>query len=93
MNIIEFIDSRLEKYRDQADGKLSLVDDNFVFAYGPCMCMTNGCYERECDEIARYNKYMQVMVHAAYLIRKIKFGKVSNAEAKSIIKDFIIIFI
>ena len=89
-SITTFIDSRLERYRDSADGSLKIVDDNFVFAYGPAMCMYSGCYEHECDEIARYNKYMQLMVHAAYLIRKISSGDHSYADAKSIIKNFII---
>lgn len=90
MCVTTFIDRQLDRYRDSADGKLKLVDDNFVFAYGPCMCMYSGYFEQECDEIARYNKYMQLMVHAAYLIRRISSGNHSYADAKIIIKNFII---
>ena len=86
MEITKFIDKQLERYRNSSTNKLE-VSDNFVLAYGPYMCMAKGLYERECDEIARYNKWMSIMVHAAYLIRKITSG-VSYRDAKKIIKDF-----
>lgn len=87
MDTMKYIDMQLEEFRNSSAGKLSNVSDSFVFAYGPFMCMTKETYEQECDEIARYNKWMAVMVHAAYLIRKITSG-VSYRDAKKIIKDF-----
>lgn len=89
MDIINFIDNKLSKYRNST-GNLSEVDNDFIFAYGPYMCMKSGEYEHECDEIAKHNKYMQIMVHAAYLIRKIHINGVSYSDAKEIIKKFII---
>ena len=90
MDINTFIDNKLDQYREYSEGSLKSVDDNFVFAYGPFMCMQTGVYERECDEIAKYNKYMQLMVHVSYLIRKIK-SNVSYSDLKrNIMKDFII---
>ena len=90
MNLSKYIDIKLNEYRDASDNRvLSLVDDNFVFAYGPFMCMCPGHYERECDEIARYNVTMRIMLHGAYLIRKIT-GGLSYADVKTTIKNFII---
>lgn len=86
MTVEKYIDTMLESYRD-SDRKLSSVPDNFIYAYGPYMCMQPGAYENECDEIARYSKLMNVMVHAAYLIRKITSG-ISYRDAKKAIKDF-----
>lgn len=87
MDTMKYIDMQLEIFRNSSAGRLSNVPDSFVFAYGPFMCMSKDTYEQECDEIARYNKWMAVMVHAAYLIRKITSG-VSYRDAKKIIKDF-----
>lgn len=87
MTIEKYIDTMLESYRDASNGKLSSVPDNFIYAYGPYMCMCAGRYENECDEIAKYNKLMNIMTHAAYLIRKITSG-ISYGDAKKVIKDF-----
>ena len=90
MNLSRYIDIKLNEYRDATDTRLlSVVDDNFVFAYGPFMCMYPEHYERECDEIAKYNVTMRIMVHGAYLIRKIT-GGLSYADVKATIKNFII---
>ena len=71
MNPTDFINDYLTKVRDK-DG-LKNIDFSFIYAYGPFMCMNSG-FERECDEIARYNINMKMMVHGAYLIRKITSG-------------------
>lgn len=82
-----FIDKVLENYRDSNTGRLSLVPDKFIFAYGPYMCMSKGEFEHECDEISKYNTWMAMLVHAAFLIRKITSG-VTYGDAKRIIKEF-----
>ena len=87
MDISKYINMTLDSYRDSVSGKITNIPDKFVFAYGPYMCMRKGEYEKECDEIAQYNKYMSVMVHAAYLIRKITSG-ISYRDAKKTFKDF-----
>lgn len=88
MVLSKYIDIQLNKYRDSSDGSLKIVDDDFILAYGPFMCMRLGMYERECDEISNYNKYMQVMLHAAYLIRKITSG-ITYRDAKKLFREFI----
>lgn len=89
MEIVNFIDKKMDEYRDSKTGKLSLITDDFIFSYGPFMCMYRGGYENECDEISRYSVIMRVMVHAAYLIRKITSG-ITYEDAKKTIKEFII---
>ena len=86
MNPTDFINNYLTKVRDK-DG-LKNIDFSFIYAYGPYMCMNPG-FERECDEIARYNTTMKMLVHGAYLIRKIMSG-ISHREAKIVIKNFIL---
>ena len=92
MNLTDFINDYLSQARYKSSKGRGptgvMIDQSFVYAYGPYMCMTPG-FEKDCDEIARHNITMRLLVHAAYLIRKITVG-ISYDAAKKLIKDFII---
>ena len=89
MDLVRFIDQKLTQMRESSEGNLSNVSDDFILAYGPYMCMHAGAFERECDEIAQYNNIMQLMLHAAFLIRKISAG-ISYGDSKKLIREFIV---
>ena len=86
-DISGFIYNKLENIRNKNNDKLSSISNEFIFAYGPYMCIIPG-FERDVDEIAKENRLMKLLQYGAYLYRKIT-SSISYHDAKELIRDFI----
>lgn len=85
MNLIPIIRSKLDEFKKKNPTFINLSDD-FIFAFGPYMCMCTGHFEKECDMIAGYSSTMRFMLHAAYLIRALNNP---SANRRLTIREFV----
>lgn len=90
MNINEFIDEKINEARmDDNTTTLNQFSDDFIYLFGPYMCMCPSSWERECDEIAKSNMTMKFMNCAAVLLRYFN-SNISYERGKEFIKEYII---
>ena len=69
---IDYVNQKLIDIYNK-DGYLKNISDEFIFSFGPLMCMTKG-FEKEVDEISKYSRLMKIMQFTAFLYRKITAG-------------------
>lgn len=92
MDTFNYIREKLEMYRssgpDENRKTLALVPEQFIFYYGPFMCMETG-FEQEVDEMASIPsmEVIKLMQYAAFLLRGIR--SLSYGDTKKFIRDFI----
>lgn len=84
---IDYVNQKLINIYNK-EGNLKTVSDEFIFSFGPLMCMTKG-FEKEVDEISKYSRLMKIMQFTAFLYRKIT-NSISYKDSKILIKDFLI---